>query len=80
MSRFHPAAQRFKDIVDSGEIGAIKSIEAKLNIPKGIVGDDDIRYVFDLGGGALMDCGCTPLILTSYLAVLTRVLDRLHHQ
>ena len=52
---FTPSVERFKAIVDSGELGAIKSIEAKMMVPKGFVTRDDIRFQFELGGGALMD-------------------------
>lgn len=58
MWRFHPAIQRVKAILDSGELGAIKSLEARLAIPRGAMKDDDIRFDLSLGGGALMDMGC----------------------
>lgn len=69
--RFHPAIQRFKTIIDSGELGAIKSIEAKMHAPKGVVTEGDIRYDFALGGGALMDCGCTSAPLAYHPALTT---------
>ena len=56
--RFHPAVQRVKAILDSGELGAIKSLEAVMAIPKGIMADSDIRFDYPLGGGSLMDMGC----------------------
>jgi predicted dehydrogenase len=56
--RFHPALLRVKEIVDSGEIGEVKRVEARMLIPKGFVGEGDIRYMYELGGGALMDLGC----------------------
>jgi predicted dehydrogenase len=56
--RFHPAIQRVRAIIDSGELGAIKEVNATLAIPKGLIGNDDIRMNYDLGGGAMMDCGC----------------------
>ncbi len=56
--RFHPAVQRAKAILDSGELGAIKSVEATLTVPRGILKDDDIRFDYSLGGGGLMDMGC----------------------
>ncbi|KIJ62595.1 hypothetical protein HYDPIDRAFT_182652 [Hydnomerulius pinastri MD-312] len=65
--RFHPAIQRVKQIIDSGELGAIKEINASLCFPKGFVKDDDIRMNYDIGGGAMMDCGCYPLSCVRYL-------------
>jgi predicted dehydrogenase len=56
--RFHPAIQRVKAIIDSGELGAIKEVNAALAVPKGLFGEGDIRMDYDLGGGAMMDCGC----------------------
>ncbi|THH12823.1 hypothetical protein EW146_g7337 [Bondarzewia mesenterica] len=66
--RFHPATQRVKEIVDSGELGQIKSIESSLTIPSGLLKDDDIRLSYNLGGGAMMDMGCYTLSMTRYLA------------
>ena len=58
LPRFHPAIQRVKEIIDSGELGMVKEIHATLCFPKGIIPDDNIRMIYDIGGGALMDCGC----------------------
>ncbi|KAG1812657.1 NAD(P)-binding protein [Suillus variegatus] len=67
--RFHPAIQRVRAIIDNGELGAIKEVNAALTLPKGMAGnDDDIRMKYDLGGGAMMDCGCYPLSCVRYLA------------
>ena len=55
---FHPATRRLKEIVDSGEIGTLTKIEASLCIPSGFIKDSDIRMVYDLGGGVMMDMGC----------------------
>jgi len=54
--RFHPLAKRIREIIDSGELGTIRTVHASLNIP--IFSGDDIRYNYDLGGGAMMDTGC----------------------
>jgi len=66
--RFHPAIQRVKAIIDSGELGAIKHISATLAIPRGIMKSDDIRFKYELGGGALMDMGCYTLNCIRYLS------------
>ncbi|KIK61644.1 hypothetical protein GYMLUDRAFT_96498 [Collybiopsis luxurians FD-317 M1] len=65
--RFHPAVQRVKALLDSGELGKIKSVDAKMAIPAGPVRDDNIRFRYDLGGGALMDVGCYPINCIRYL-------------
>ncbi|KAK7050685.1 hypothetical protein R3P38DRAFT_3306947 [Favolaschia claudopus] len=59
--RFHPVANRVRDIVQSGELGALKHTKTTLILSPGFLnlkGDDPIRYSFDLGGGVLMDMGC----------------------
>ncbi|KAI6110139.1 NAD(P)-binding protein [Pisolithus sp. B1] len=66
--RFHPAIQRVKEIIDSGELGSIKEVHASLGFPKGFVPDGDIRLNYSLGGGALMDAGCYTLNCVRYLA------------
>ncbi|KAF9241164.1 hypothetical protein BU15DRAFT_87379 [Melanogaster broomeanus] len=66
--RFHPAIQRVKEIIDSGELGPVKEINASLCFPKGLISDDDIRMDYEIGGGAMMDCGCYPLSCVRYLA------------
>jgi hypothetical protein len=55
--RFHPATRRLKEIVDSGELGTLTKIEANLAVPSGFIKDNDIRMVYDLGGGVMMDMG-----------------------
>ncbi|KAK0200084.1 NAD(P)-binding protein [Desarmillaria ectypa] len=66
--RFHPAIQRAKAILDSGELGKTKSIYTTLTVPAGFMSADDIRFKFDLGGGAMMDMGTYTLNCIRYLA------------
>ncbi|KDR69580.1 hypothetical protein GALMADRAFT_255794 [Galerina marginata CBS 339.88] len=65
--RFHPSIQRVKAILDSGELGAIKSIKADLSITKGVMSFDDIRYKYELGGGGFMDGGGYVISVSRYL-------------
>jgi predicted dehydrogenase len=53
--RYHPLAQRMRDIVDSGELGATQRVETALCFP--LPKFSDIRYQYDLAGGATMDVG-----------------------
>jgi predicted dehydrogenase len=53
--RYHPLARRLREIVDSGELGTIRHIEAWLCAP--IPNKSDIRYQAGLAGGAMMDMG-----------------------
>ncbi|KAG7100108.1 hypothetical protein E1B28_001888 [Marasmius oreades] len=65
--RFHPAIHRTKAIIESGELGAIRNIRVE-NMAPIPWSDDDIRYNYDLGGGALMDMGCYTISCMRYLA------------
>jgi predicted dehydrogenase len=53
--RYHPLARRMGEILDSGELGEVRHIEAWLSAP--ILKKSDIRYRADLAGGAMMDMG-----------------------
>jgi predicted dehydrogenase len=64
--RYHPLMARVKEILDSGEIGRPQYIEAYFQVP--IIQPGNIRYRFDLAGGAMMDAGCYTLNLVRFLA------------
>lgn len=53
---FHPVMQRMFDLVDSGELGELRKVEATTIIPA--PEPDDPRWSLPLAGGALMDVGC----------------------
>nr|GAT50766.1 NAD binding rossmann fold oxidoreductase [Mycena chlorophos] len=78
--RFHPATQRVKDILGSGEVGAIRAIKANLKIFDRYYKPTDIRYQLSLGGGAVMDMGCYCINIMRFLAGLepTEVLGVTH--
>jgi predicted dehydrogenase len=63
--RYHPLARRMREIIDSGELGRLHHIETWLCAP--IADKSDIRYQFDLAGGAMMDMG-------SYVVHMARLL------
>jgi predicted dehydrogenase len=64
--RYHPLFARLRAIIDAGEIGAVRHLEAHLCFP--LPFPNDIRYRADLAGGALMDAGCYPVHLVRHLA------------
>lgn len=51
---FHPAWQLYLSCLDPPNIA---SAHAVLPVPSILFANDDIRYIYDLAGGALMDCG-----------------------
>ena len=53
--RYHPLATRMREIVESGELGTIRRVETALCFP--LPKFSDIRYQYDLAGGATMDVG-----------------------
>lgn len=65
-SPHHRLFARILEIVRSGEIGAMRSIEASFAVP--IPESDPIRWLRELGGGALMDLGVYPLAWARRLA------------
>jgi predicted dehydrogenase len=64
--RYHPLAERMKHIVDSGVLGEIRHVETTMCIP--LPRKNDIRYRFDLAGGATMDVGCYAIHQLRFLA------------
>jgi predicted dehydrogenase len=54
--RYHPVALRMLEIVTSGQLGALRHVEASVCFP--LPRFHDIRYRLDLAGGAMMDAGC----------------------
>lgn len=62
---YHPIVQRMKEIIDNGEIGTIRHIEGHFCTL--LRRFNDIRYQYELAGGATMDLGCYPLRLMRYL-------------
>ena len=67
--RYHPLAARMREICDSGELGAVKSIAVSMCFPLPRFGD--IRYSYPLAGGAMMDAGCYALDCLRFLGGTT---------
>ena len=64
--RFHPLAARMRAVIDSGVLGAVRHVEATMCIPLPL--PNDIRYRYDLAGGATMDTGCYTISVVRFLA------------
>jgi predicted dehydrogenase len=67
---FHPVMQRLFALIDAGEIGEVRHVETVIAMPE--PDDDDLRWSFDLAGGALMDLGCYGLHANRHLGPLDR--------
>src|SRR5215212_12092433 len=72
--RYHPLTARVKEIIACGELGKVKHIEAQfcflLPLP------NNIRFKYELAGGALMDCGCYPVSLIRFIAEAEPAVER----
>jgi predicted dehydrogenase len=64
--RSHPLTARVKAIIANGELGKIKHIESQFCFL--LPSLNNIRFKYELAGGALMDCGCYPVSLIRFLA------------
>ncbi|MCB9162050.1 MAG: Gfo/Idh/MocA family oxidoreductase [Caldilineaceae bacterium] len=64
--RYHPLAVRAREIVRSGELGAVQHIDAEFCTPS--VRPHNIRFRYDLAGGATMDLGCYAIDMIRFLS------------
>jgi predicted dehydrogenase len=62
--RYHPLARRMQEVLAG--LGSLRHVEASLGIP--LPRFNDIRFQFDLAGGATMDAGCYPISCIRMLA------------
>lgn len=65
MVRTHPQWLRARQIVDSGEIGDLRSVIGAFSYYN--VDARNIRNVPEYGGGALLDIGCYPVTISRFL-------------
>ena len=63
--RYHPLAARMREVVQT-ELGEVRHVEAMLCFPLPFF--NDIRYSWDLAGGAMMDAGCYTVNMVRWLA------------
>jgi len=64
-SRFLPAAQEARRIIDSGEIGVVQQIQADIGFVATFPPEHRM-FNPDLGGGALLDVGIYPLSMAAF--------------
>ena len=62
---YHPQMDMIRQIIESEELGEIRCIRSNFSFPHR--GLNDFRYKKEMGGGALLDCGCYTLKLAQYL-------------
>ena len=64
--RYHPLLARMQEVVEGGELGTIRHLEAQFCVP--LLEPGNIRYRYDLAGGATMDVGCYAVNILRCLA------------
>jgi len=64
--RYHPLTVRLVALLQSGELGPVRHIDAWMCTP--LLPAGDIRWQLGLAGGSTMDVGCYPIHLTRSLA------------
>jgi len=65
MVRTHPQWLRTREIIDSGQIGALRSVVGFFSYFNR--DPDNIRNVAEWGGGGLMDIGCYPITTSRFV-------------
>ena len=65
MVRFHPQWLSVRDRVRAGELGEVRSIHSYFSYFNNDAGN--IRNMADIGGGALYDIGCYPIVTARFL-------------
>ncbi|MFB5192984.1 Gfo/Idh/MocA family protein [Alicyclobacillus fastidiosus] len=66
MYRYHPRYERIREVIQAGEIGAIRTVHGafSFNNAKDL---DNIRYKSGMGGGSIYDVGCYPINAARFL-------------
>ncbi|MCP3986739.1 MAG: Gfo/Idh/MocA family oxidoreductase [bacterium] len=64
--RYHPLAERMRQVISSGRLGRVVHLEMEMCLP--IPKPRDIRFNLALGGGSTMDMGCYCLSILRFLA------------
>ena len=65
MYRHHPQWQKARDLVASGEIGSLQTIQSFFSYYN--TDPNNIRNMADIGGGGLMDIGCYTISLARFI-------------
>jgi len=65
MVRFHPQWLRAREIVQSGEIGELKTVNVVFSYYN--TDPNNVRNMADIGGGGILDIGCYPVVGARFL-------------
>jgi predicted dehydrogenase len=65
MVRAHPQWQKARDLVRTGAIGEVRAFQMSFTYAN--LDPDNVRNQAEIGGGALYDIGCYPIVLARYI-------------
>ena len=65
MYRHHHQTLKAKELVESGRLGALRTLRGSFSFP--LTREDDYRWDAAMGGGSLWDVGCYPINFMRYL-------------
>jgi predicted dehydrogenase len=65
MVRFHPQWHRVRALVRAGRIGSVRTIQSAFVFT--VLDPNNVRNRPDIGGGALYDVGCYPIVTARYV-------------
>ena len=65
MVRFHPQWQRIRSLVHTGRIGTVGAIQSAFLFT--VLDPKNVRNQLQIGGGALYDVGCYPIVTARYV-------------
>lgn len=65
MVRYHPQWHRVRELVNEGRIGTARLIQSAFLFP--MLNPDNVRNKPEMGGGALYDVGCYPIVTARYV-------------
>jgi predicted dehydrogenase len=67
---YHPLMHRIKAIIDSGELGTVKEVQASMQFPwivsRMMEPDESIHFNLAHGGGSLLEAGCYTVNLARF--------------
>jgi len=65
---YHPLAERIRTLIRGGTLGALTHAEGHFSVP---IPSNNIRFDWNLAGGATMDLGCYPLHMIRHFSEMT---------
>ena len=65
MVRYHPQWHRIRTLVRAGRIGSVRAIQSAFVFS--VLDPNNVRNRADIGGGALYDVGCYPIVTARYV-------------